>query len=80
MNLRTKSNKELFRLWRAELAFRYRSQRSLKEAERVITKFEQFLGGYPPTVELARSYLSQFRSRKPNTVARYSVLIGQFMK
>ena len=36
LSLRTKSNDELFRLWRAELAFRYRSDRSLKEAERVM--------------------------------------------
>jgi len=40
LNLRTKSNEELFRLFRAELAFRYRGENSLKEAERVISKFE----------------------------------------
>jgi len=80
LNLRTKSNGELFRLFRVELALRYRGERSLKEAERVISKFEQSLGGYPPSVELAKSYLSGFRLRKPNTLARYTVLIGQFMK
>lgn len=80
MNLRTKPNDELFQLWKGELAFRYRSERSLKEAERVIGRFEEFLGGYPPTIELAKSYLSQYRPRKPNTIARYTILIGQFMK
>jgi len=80
LNLRTKPNDEVFRLWRGELAFHYRSDRALKEAERVIDKFEEFLGGYPPTVELAKSYLSQFRSREPNTIARYTTLIGQLMK
>ena len=80
LSLRTKTNDELFRLWRAELALRYRSDRSLKEAERVMGKFETFLGGYPPSAELAKSYLSQFRGRKPNTIARYTILVGQFMK
>jgi len=80
LSLRTKTNDELFRLWRAELALRYRSDRSLKEAERVMGKLETFLGGYPPSAELAKSYLSQFRGRKPNTIARYTILVGQFMK
>ena len=80
MNLRTKPNDEVFRLWRGELAFHYRSERSLREAERVVDKFEEFLGGYPPTVELAKRYLSQFLSHKPNTIARYTTLVGQFMK
>ncbi|MCL0036467.1 site-specific integrase [Dehalococcoidia bacterium] len=80
MNLRTKQNRELFDLWRNELAFRYRSDKALKEAYRVITAFESYLGGYPPSIELAKSYLSQFLNRKPATLARYSVLVGQFMK
>jgi len=80
LDLREKSNDELFRLYRTELALRYRSERSLKEAERVITRFEEFLDGRPPSGELAKTYLSQFLSRKPNTLARYSVLVSQFMK
>ncbi len=46
----------------------------------MITRFEEFLDGRPPSGELAKPYLSQFLSRKPNTLARYSVLVGQFMK
>jgi integrase len=80
LNLRTKSNEELFALWRSELAFRYRSEKALKEAYRVMARFEHFLGGYPPSAELAKSYLSQFLPAKANTLARYSVLIGQFIK
>jgi len=78
--LRNKTNEELFNLWRAELRFKYSSEKALDEARRVITKFEQFLGGYPPSCELAKTYLSQFFDRKRNTIARYAVLIGQFMK
>jgi len=80
LNLRNRTNDELFTLWRGELAFRYRSAKALKEVNRVIAGFEGSLAGYPPSAELAKNYLSQFLSRKPNTIARYSVLIGQFMK
>jgi hypothetical protein len=48
LSLRNKTNAELFQLWRSELAFRYRSPRALKEAERVLGHFEQFLGGFSP--------------------------------
>ena len=78
--MREKSNDELFRLFREALALRYRSERSLKEAERVITKFEEFLGGRTPSVELATAYLTRFLSRKENTQARYGIIISQFMK
>ena len=77
--LRKKSNPELFRLWRDNLRLRYRSERALKEAYRVMRNYEAFLDGRPPDAELAKSYLSQFTDRATNTLARYAVLVGQFM-
>jgi len=41
--------------------------------------YEAFLDGRPPDAELAKSYLSQFTDRATNTLARYAVLVGQFM-
>ena len=80
LNLRNKSNEELFRLWRAELGFRYSNEKALKEASRILARFEEYLGGYPPSAELAKSYIGQFIPRKNTTAARYSIIIGQFMK
>jgi integrase len=78
--MKEKGNDELFRLFREALALRYRSERSLKEAERIITKFEEFLDGRAPSGELATAYLARFLSRKENTQARYGIIIEQFMK
>jgi site-specific recombinase XerD len=80
LSLRTKSSEELFALWQSELAFRYRSQYALKEAYRILGAFQHFLGGYPPSAELAKSYLAQFLNRKTSTIARYTNIIAQFMK
>jgi integrase len=80
LDLRAKPNDELFQLWKGELAFHYRSERSLHEARRVIGGFERFLDGRRPSADLAKAYLSRFLSRKPNTLARYATHIGQFMK
>jgi integrase len=79
LRLRKKDNPELFRLWRDNLRLRYRSERALKEAYRVMRNYEAFLDGRPPDAELAKSYLSQFTDRATNTLARYAVLVGQFM-
>jgi integrase len=80
LSLRTKCNEDLFTLWRGELAFRYRSQHSLEEAYRILGAFQHFLGGYPPSAELAKGYLAQFLNRKTSTIAKYTNIIAQFMK
>jgi hypothetical protein len=66
--LRGNSNEELFRLYeQGELVFRYRSQRGLKEAKRVLSNFQAYLGNVPPNTKSAKSFLAQFTSRKPAT-------------
>ena len=79
LSLRKKSNPDLFKLWKDKLRLKYRSERALKEAFRVLGNYEAFLDGRPPDAELANSYLSQFTVRATNTLARYAVLVGQFM-
>jgi integrase/recombinase XerD len=80
MELKTLSNAELFERWRRELGFRYRTERPRKEAIRFASLFEKFLGGYPPSADLAKQFLSQYLNRKQNTRAGYYAQIAMLMK
>ena len=76
LELRQKTNQELFALYEGELAFHHRSARGLHESKRVLKHFHDYLGEYPPTPELAKSFLSPFSDRKPTTLARYAAIIN----
>ncbi|MFC2063249.1 tyrosine-type recombinase/integrase [Chloroflexota bacterium] len=80
MELRQKANKELFALYEGELAFHHRSARGIHEAKRVLNHFHNYLGEFPPSSELAKSFLSQFKDRKPTTIARYAAILKVFFK
>jgi len=80
LELRHKTNKELFKLYEGELAFRHRSARGIHEAKRILNHFHNHLGEFPPTPELAKSFLSQFKDRKPTTIARYVAILKVFFK
>ena len=80
MELKTLSNAELFERWRRELGFRYRTERPRKEAIRFASLFERFLGGYPPSANLAKQFLSGYLDRKQNTRAGYYAQIAMLMK
>lgn len=80
MELRQKTNQELFVLYEGELAFRHRSARGIHEAKRILNHFHNFIGEYPPTPELAKSFLSTFSNRKPTTLARYVAVLKVFLK
>jgi hypothetical protein len=80
MELKTLSNAELFERWRRELGFRYRTERPRKEALRFVGLFEKFLGGYPPSADLAKQFLYQYLDRKQNTRAGYYSQIAMLMK
>jgi len=80
LTLRTKTNTELFSLYDGELVFHNRSSRGLHEARRTLRHFHAFLGEFPPSVELAKSFLGQFSSRKATTLARYAQVVKSFMK
>ncbi|MFC2051908.1 hypothetical protein ACFLT4_04185 [Chloroflexota bacterium] len=58
MELRQKANEELFTLYEGELAFHHRSSRGIHEAKRILNHFHNYLGEFPPTPELAKSFLS----------------------
>ncbi|MFC1901852.1 tyrosine-type recombinase/integrase [Chloroflexota bacterium] len=80
MELRQKTNDELFALYEGELAFHHHSARGIHEAKRVLNHFHNYLGEFPPTPELAKSFLSQFKERKPTTIARYAAILKVFFK
>lgn len=80
MELRQKTNDELFSLYDGELAFHHRSERGLHEAKRILGHFHNYLGEYPPTPELAKSFLATFSNRKPTTIARYVAVLKVFLK
>lgn len=80
MELRQKTNNELFSLYEGELAFHHRSARGIHEAKRILNHFHNHIGEFPPTPELAKSFLSTFKDRKPTTIARYVAILKVFLK
>ena len=76
LELRQKPNGELFALYEGELTFHHRSARGIHEAKRVLNHFHNYLGEFPPTPELAKSFLSAFKERKPTTIARYAAILS----
>ena len=79
MKLRQKTNEQLFSLYDAELVCRHRSEKGLGEARRFLSHFYDFLGQFPPSVELAKKFLSQFANRRPKTFARYVSEVNGFL-
>jgi integrase len=80
IELRHKKNDELFKLYEGELTFRHRSAKGIHEAKRLIGHFRNYLGEFPPSPELAKSFLAQFKNCKPTTLARYAAIIKVFFK
>jgi transcriptional regulator with XRE-family HTH domain len=78
LRLRNLQNTELFELWDNELILRYRTPNTLHESRRFFGHFHQFLGEFPPTVELGKGFLTSFSNCKPATVYRYNALLKQF--
>jgi integrase/recombinase XerD len=80
IRLRRKTNSELFQLYEAQLILRHRSKEALEEAKRVLSHFREYLGEFPPSPELAASFLAQFADRKTTTLYRYHSIIKTFME
>jgi integrase/recombinase XerD len=79
LELRQKTNQELFALYEDELVFHHRSARALHESKRILRHFHDYIGEYPPSPELAKSFLAKFITRKPSTIARYGAIIKVFL-
>jgi len=80
LELRNKSNDELFTLYDADLVLRVRNARNLDNESRLLARFRQYLNGERPSAELAKVFLSYYAGRKSRTLARYAATIKSFMK
>jgi integrase len=77
--LRTKTNEELFSLYKAELALRIRNHRNLSRYHQVLDQFYQFLADDSPSSILAKSFLTKWSRRKPATLYKYLSIIKGFL-
>ncbi len=57
--LRTKSNNELFELYKSELALKIRNERNLTRYYQVLNGFSDFRGEYPPSTHLGKQFLNK---------------------
>ncbi len=77
--LRTKTNEELFTLYKAELTLRIRNERNLARYGQVLDQFQEFLGNNPPSSMLAKSFLSKWSKSKPATLYKHLSIIKGFL-
>jgi site-specific recombinase XerD len=80
LKLRNLSNDQLFKLYDDDLVLRTHNARNLDNERRLLAKFREFIGEYPPTPELVKSFLGCYTDRKPRTVLRYAATLKSFMK
>jgi len=78
--LRRMTNEELFKLYDSDLVLRLHSPKNLSDTRKFLTRFNQYLGSYPPSPEIAKSFLAQYADRKPRTLYRYAQMLRMFMK
>ncbi|MFC1974257.1 tyrosine-type recombinase/integrase [Chloroflexota bacterium] len=77
--LRTKTNNELFSLYKDELALRIRNERNLERYHQVLAQFQEFLADNTPSPTLAKSFLSKWSKQKPATLYKYTSIIKGFL-
>ncbi|MFC2019518.1 tyrosine-type recombinase/integrase [Chloroflexota bacterium] len=78
--LRDKTNSELFQIYDNDLVLRLNNPKNLGDTRTMMAHFQEFLGEYPPSPELAKKFLVQFADRMPRTMYRYAQMIKAFMK
>ena len=80
MTLRNLPNTELARLYDSELILKLQNPKNLRDTRNVLSCFMNYLGAYPPSPELAKSFLAQYTDRKARTLYRYTQMVRSFMK
>jgi len=78
--LRQMNNEKLFQLYDSDLVLRLHSAKNLSDTRKFLARFNQHLNNYPPSPELAKSFLAQYADRKPRTLYRYAQMLRMFMK
>ena len=78
--MRGLSNDELLHRYDSELVLRLRAPRNLSDTRKLLGKFKTYLGEYPPSAQLAKSFLAQYADRKERTLYRYAQMLRMFMR
>jgi len=73
-----KTNHELFAFYYDHLKVKLTPDQVI-QYRALLDKFHQFLGEFPPSVELATQFLAQYTNRAQNTIVRYAGIIRSFM-
>ncbi len=79
LSLRSKTNHELFSLYYDRLKVRLTPDQ-YDQYTLILDKYHQFLGEFPPSVELATQFLTRYANHAQATMVRYAGLIRGFME
>jgi len=79
LSLKRKTNHELFALYYDHLRVKL-TPGQFDQYTLIIGKFHQFLGEFPPSVELATQFLAQYANHSRATMVRYAGMIRGFME
>jgi integrase len=80
LKLRNLTNAELFKLYDSELVLHLHNAKNLSDTRKLLDRLQKHLGNYPPSAELAKSFLAQFANRQPRILYRYAQMVKAFMK
>ena len=79
LSLKRKTNHELFTLYYDHLKVRL-TPGQFDQYTLVLDKYRQFLGEFPPSVELATQFLTRYTNHAQATLVRYAGMIRGFME
>jgi len=80
MELKELPTEKVFTMYQADLILRIGNQKNLKSILNFLSHFREYLGEFPPSSELAKSFLSQYKSTSPHTFYNYVGEIKRFMQ
>jgi integrase/recombinase XerD len=80
LELRQMGNDELFELYDNEIVLRLHNPKNLSDTRKRLAEFKEYLGGRPPSPELAKAFLTRWADKKSYTRYRYTHMIKSFMR
>ena len=79
MELKDLTNDKLFARYETELILRIRNHKNLKNVVNLLLRFKNYIGDFPPSPDLAKSFLAQYKGLKPHTWYNYVGEMRRFM-
>ena len=80
LTLKHMNNGDLFKLYDTDLVLRLHNAKNLSDSRKMLARFQEYLGGYPPSPLLAKSFLAQYANKKPTTLHKYAHTVKFFIK